>query len=470
MNRIKYLFGMFYLLLAISCTKKFLDVENTQQLFRESYVKDLTSMQEYVRGVYYTLAIEVESSNTVAPYVDLVADNLKPATTSANPYYNWAQTQLVSLNSMWTNSYMAIRMCSFVIDNVDKYRDENPQQADYIKGQAYGIRAYVYFRLVNIFAQHYTFTADASHPGVPYITTSDITKPYTRQTVQEVYAGMINDLKSANQHLPAVITDTRYMNRNAAKALLARVYLFKEDFNNAKTTAEELAAEVPLMTIGAGYPDDVFKFKPAASTETLFQLTPFNLINFLGKLVRRGPINYVATNDVANILRENLHDVRSNWIKDSTLAGKPVRLVKKFPVGLAPEVSPAITNLDVSYYVPVLRSSEMFLTVAEAAARTNDETKANSFLNRVRKRANPSLPDLNLSGPPLLDSIYKERRKELAFEALRMFDLQRWKMGVNRQDVVPGSPAQLPYPSNKAIGSIPNNEVIYGHISQNPGY
>jgi hypothetical protein len=70
----------------------------------------------------------------------------------------------------------------------------------------------------------------------------------------------------------------------------------------------------------------------------------------------------------------------------------------------------------------------------------------------------------------LLDLIYKERRKELAFESLRMYDLQRWKKGVNRIDVMAGSPANLPYPSNKAIAPIPLSDVKLAGLTQNQDY
>lgn len=63
-----------------------------------------------------------------------------------------------------------------------------------------------------------------------------------------------------------------------------------------------------------------------------------------------------------------------------------------------------------------------------------------------------------------------EWRKEFCFEGFRMWDLQRWKLGVNRTDVFSGSPAVLPYPSDKAIAPIPRQDVNLGGIPQNPSY
>jgi starch-binding outer membrane protein, SusD/RagB family len=467
---------IFFVSLFYSCSKDFLDVNNTEQLFRESYVKDLTSTEEYLRGVYYNLSFNVESGESNSTYPELVADNLRPLSGTSSPatssHYNWTQEAVVSaarnLNLLWKSSYMTIRMCSFIIDNVDKYRGEGPEWADNIKGQALAVRALIYFKLINIFAQPYTFTAEAGHPGVPYITTSDITQSYTRQSVNEVYDGMISDLLKAIGVLPETVADTRYMNRTAAKALLARVYLFKEDFTNAKKLAEEVVNLVPLLTTAAGYPNDIFKLKAPANTETLFQLTPLSP-NSLGRWVRRSPVKFCATTDVAGMLMEYPNDIRRSWVKDTVVSGSKFQLIKKFPIAVTPEF-PLITNPDLAYYTPVLRSSEMALTAAEAAARTGDENTARSYLNAIRKRADPSIAEVNASGVALIDSIYRERRKELSFEGLRMFDLQRWKIGVLRTDVLPGSPNKLAYPNNKAISPIPLDEVRLVGMSQNDSY
>ena len=459
-----------------SCTKDFLDVNNTQNLYRESYVKDLTSMQDYLNGTYVLLGSKFEAKIT-ATYPELSADNIRPASvtspTSMFAHYNWVQMAngINGMDELWVTGYTIIRACNFTIETVDKYRAENAAQADNIKGQALSIRAYVFFRLVNTFAQPYKYTTEASHPGVPYITTSDITKPYSRQTVSEVYNGMISDLISATQILPPAIADIRYMNRNAAKALLARVYLFKEDFANAKVMAAEIVNLVPLMTITAGYPDNMFKFKSPTQTETLFQLSPspggsLNRTDFISRYLRRSPIQFVATNDVANILKENMNDVRQAWVTNNSNQWN----VTKFPKGVAPEVTPAITIQEIAYYPAIIRSSEMFLTVAEASAKTGDENTARFHLDAVRKRADPTIPTVTATGAALLDSIYKERRKEFAFEGFRMFDLQRWKQAINRIDVLPGSPASLPYPNEKAISPIPTSDVKLAGIAQNQGY
>lgn len=472
MNR--YIYIIFLMAVLPSCKKSFLDVADNSNPNRQSYVKDLNSMQEFLNGIYVTLSFSYEEGMNAA-YPELIADDLKVSSSSIPlaQHNNWSQIpdasdppdNSKSMNATWQDYYKIIRSCNFIIEDVDKYASENLEKSKNIKGQAYAIRALVHFKLVNIFSQGYPFTINASHSGIPYITTSDVTKAFTRQTVSEVYNNLILDLKTAISLLPASISDCRYINGPAAKALLARVYLFKNDYINAKNQSQELINDYPLLSINKGYPVDLFKNKSSTQTEVFFQITPIdnNIIstNFLGIYLEFD--YYLATLDFVTLITENANDIRSSWVQNSPNGWK----VKKFPAGAGGGLNPTPSN---DYYVPVIRSSEMFLTAAESSAKTNDETNARLYLNAIRKRADPTIGDVTATGQALIDSIHKERRKELSFEGLRMFDLQRWKMAVQRTDVFPGYQTTLPYPSDKAIAPIPGQDVTLMGLRQNPGY
>ncbi len=76
--------------------------------------------------------------------------------------------------------------------------------------------------------------------------------------------------------------------------------------------------------------------------------------------------------------------------------------------------------------VPLIRLAEMYLTRAEANYHLNDADGAMKDINVVRARVNLD-PVEGMAGPNLLRKIYKERRLELAFEGLRLFDIRREK-------------------------------------------
>lgn len=480
MKYLKYSFIALVLFISInSCRKSFLDVEDNTVLLREQYVKDINSLQQYLNGIYILLARDFYNGFSGHQiYTDLTADNIKP--NSGNTiilfrHYNWDQIPGTNNSTgldngrddLWKSGYQLIRACSFAIDKANELKGENGEKANHIQGQAYSIRALVHFVLVNVFAQSYNFSPDAAHAGVPYIISWDWNDPFSRNTVAEVYNGLITDLTAAISKFPPGTNNTLVMNQNAAKALLSRIYLFKEDWQKAIALASEVAAAVPLLT-SAKYPAKLFTLE---ESEALFQLAPSSInaitksytTNFEGAFFRGSGARFFATKDISNLLTQNPNDSRKIWILSS---GPDKDSIAKFPINV---VAGFGSDLYRSHYATVLRSSEMFLTVAEAAAKTGDENTARTYLDAIRQRANPTALNSTATGAALLDSIYLERRKELAFEGFRMFDLLRWKQGVNRIDVATGGLTTLPYPSDKAIAPIPQQDVNYG-IPQNPNY
>lgn len=467
----KVIFFVILIIGSTACKKEFLNVTDTSTIIRQEYVTDLSTLSDYMNGIYIPFSTDYTFGYNII-YGDLVADNVKPVTGSNafSLHYNWAQladdkTGLTpvatsgNMNALWTSGYRIARFCNFVLEKVDQYRNEDPKLADNIKGQALGLRALVYHHLLNVFAQPFQFTGDASHPGIPFITTSDWTQPIEeRQSVGEVYADIISDLNSAMQLLPSVAKSTSLMNRNAAKALLARIYLFKRDFTAAKNMAREVMAVVPLMT--SNYPGNLFK---PQETETLFQLptrAPAGS-SWPSFYFRSASPQFIATTDISKLLTENPNDVRKAWV---TPLGTNFKIVK-FPANVVSNISSA----EKSYYLSIIRSSEMYLTAAESYAQIGNEDSARYYLDVIRKRADPSALTSTAMGTALLDSIYKERRKELAFEGFRLFDLLRTGKGVNRTDA--SDPIKtLPYPSNKAISPIPFLDIKVSGLEQNIDY
>ena len=82
----------------------------------------------------------------------------------------------------------------------------------------------------------------------------------------------------------------------------------------------------------------------------------------------------------------------------------------------------------------VVRYPEVLLSLAEALVQSGDydEAEVRNLINQVRQRPSVSMPRVEdvegtgLSADQLLEVIKHERRVELAFEGLRLFDLYRW--------------------------------------------
>jgi hypothetical protein len=122
--------------------------------------------------------------------------------------------------------------------------------------------------------------------------------------------------------------------------------------------------------------------------------------------------------------------------------------------------------------IKVIRLAEVYLIAAEASLPTN-EADALNYLNAVAQTRDPYFPGYNSTGAALLDDIVTERRKELAFEGDRFYDLNRLKRDIERQSDAASIPAPLsiPYTDYHRVAPIPQSELQANpNIKQNPGY
>lgn len=458
---------LFSFLIIPACKKSFLDVPVTQQKIAEDYVVDLATADELLNGILFLVARDAYKSDNVT-YADVASDNAKPLGSTLSAHYNWSQVASdndnteTNVNGLWVGSYNAIKSCNLLIEKVNLFQDEDINKANSIKGQALVMRALLHHNLVNTFAQPYNFSNDGSHSGIPYLTEYKQDAKVERVSVNTVYSNIINDLTKGIELIPATVVSKSSITRDAARSLLSRVLLFKKDYAGALKLAVEVCATVPLMP-AADYP---VKLYTASDNESIFWLTPSKTnsgyTDFQGYNFSRTD-RFSATTDLVTAIKERPNDSRNKWF---TLTSGFWQ-VKKFPKSV---VAGAFSFPEWSYYQTVIRSSELFLTAAECFVQTGNNDSAKVYLDKIRKRADPSAPVSVATGTALLDSIYKERRKELCFENLRMYDLLRTGKSIQRIDVVSPSPTTLPYPNDKAIAPIPLLDVKTYPLSQNPSY
>lgn len=470
-----YIVIFFLQIFSASCNKDFLNNSPGNVLPKETYVADTRTAQEYLTGIYALLSKDMFGVNNQV-YPDLVADNMKmfPGIPTFNSLYSWQQTADENptsdrnMNGMSYTGYKIIMACNFLLNKMEVLKNDNTEKANNILGQAYTIRALIHYIMVNTFAQSYNFTTDAQHPGIAYVKTEDWTKANAvRQPVADVYNDIITDLNDAIKLLPETKTSPLVISRYTAMSLLARAYLTKGDYVSAKNLANAVISKYPLMTVN--YPDKLYTDQ---DTEALLQMAPNDAsgvkTTFLGVYFKAPILFLVATRDMAVILQENTSDKRNKWVTMSKSGSDTIWNITKFPSGAVPN----ITTLAGAYYQDIIRSSELYLIASEAYAKMPNplEDSSRYYLNAIRSRANSTAALVTASGAGLLDSIYKERRKELAFEGFRMYDLLRWKKGVVRNDAISAGLKSLPYPSPYAIAPIPLLDVKLSGATQNEAY
>lgn len=144
----------------------------------------------------------------------------------------------------WELGYRVIGNCNKIIEIIQGLGNESTREQTIMMGENYYLRALSYFLLVNEFAQPYS-NNPTQNPGLPLKLTSDPNDlPQSRSTVAEVYDQVVLDLKNAITYLTLQQGETPksniYATKEAAEALLARVYLYMENWDGAWEMANKV--------------------------------------------------------------------------------------------------------------------------------------------------------------------------------------------------------------------------------------
>lgn len=456
------------LLSLASCKKSFLDKEPYNSVPTGDAITNLDDMETALNGTYAVLRSTNLYGRFIPLFGDLLADNVYISTTNSNRYLSFFQVNYTVSNGdvqgLWQSAYNAILDANNVINS----SITGTAEADQFRGEAMALRALMYFELVKHFAKPYT--VDPNALGVPIVLTYDPFAKPQRSTVTQVYAQIKTDLDKAIT-LMTMQRSSGYFTRYAAKALLARMYEFKGDWTNALATAQDVINNsgytlLPLSQVSAYWASNTPR---TDKLETLFEVV-FDFVGNAGNDAlsyfydQAGYGDALASQSLYNTYTAT--DVRRSLILTSSPTRGNVKVVNKFPNS---------TNTDKDD-MKVLRMSEVYLIAAEAAYQTANETLAKTYLNAVATRRDASFTGYTTTGTALLNSILLERRKELAFEGHRYWDLARYNMDVTRVNLssnYTGVPLVIPASNFRRILPIPQSELDANpniRNQQNPGY
>ncbi len=412
----------------------------------------------------------------------LIYSDIRSADTDIPTYFgNVGRYQMLSTDgfasSAWIGGYRTIFGANTFLQNLADNTGKltAAQEKQYI-AECKFIRALTMWHLVNLFAQPYNFTADASHPGIVIQLTAprnatdafDLTGRLPRSSVAAVYTQMQKDLTEAITDLPVVsgtrgISNVGRATRGAAQALLARVYLYKGDYTQAASFANTVIA---ANTYALNANDPRLAFYSYTTNESIFSVAMNlndnpNTNNAIGQHYGPDRRADITINPFANI---DTTQFRSKDRRRTTLFD--VRGANTFTAKFY-----AVDN-----WVPIIRYPEVLLTRAEALAQLDAgvSSDAVTLLNTVRRRSLPNVPAYAsyttasfANKQALIDAILFERRIELAFEGFRLYDLLRYKRDIPAHGTVP----RIAYNDSRVIFPIPYTDTqLNPLLSQNPGY
>jgi starch-binding outer membrane protein, SusD/RagB family len=447
----------FVLLTGMSC-KKFLDIPAPKNQIQTSEIfKDDQAAISTVTGLHSLMvtASLYPANGGITVFSGLSADEIY--NTNSDPDIDGFTTNsLVPKNenvntNLWSHVYKAIYHANAILEGLDNSNAVSDKIKKQLRGEALVIRALHYFYLVNMFGD------------VPLVLSTDyeVNQNMSRKDAGEIYKQIIDDLTEAKMILPTTYPSNGRLRPNkwTAAALLARVYLFREDWIHA----EEEATDVINSGIYS-LPFNLLTVFQPSSTETIWQLVRDNNntsegASFIPSSGTARP-RYVLTNFLMNSFEAG--DLRrTNWIGLNTVSTVNYYYPFKYKSRTATQAT--------EYYV-VLRLAEQFLIRAEARTQQNKLTGANGAaqdINIIRTRAGLVNTTAN-DKSSLLIAIAQERRVELFAEwGHRWFDLKRTKTA----DLILTIAKAPNWQSTDALYPIPLVQLqLNPNLEQNPGY
>lgn len=332
---------------------------------------------------------------------------------------------------VWSSAYKIIYAANAVIEGVAAstsadLRDSTRKQ---ITGEAKFIRAFSYFYLTNFFGD------------VPLVLTVDFNKTWQmpRTPQRQVYDQMLADLKDAQAVLPTDFTvgngERIRPNKWAATAMLARIYLYRGEYENAMKAATDVIDQHSIFEIEPDLNnvflyqsrEAIWQLKQTQENSTLRNATPEGYC-MLPIVPYKSPASARITAELRNAFEggDKRYDVWLDSTDNSSNQSIPPFL-SWYPAKYKLGQSNAVMGIPGEYYM-ALRLAEQYLIRAEANAlgASGGASAAIDDLNIIRHRA--GIDDLpgNLAGDALKAAIAKERQTELFAEwGHRWFDLKR---------------------------------------------
>lgn len=272
--KVKHILGTMSLAAAITgCS---LDVEMYDGVMAESL--NPRNLKEVSMGTYRLLKNDGGLIDNGYYFWNFGADDVSWCGTSTSgtfKIYDYTRSLTdTSVEYTWELGYRTIGNCNLVIEMCQALGNEISAEQKVIMGENYYLRALSYFLLVNEFAQPYS-NNPTQNPGLPLKLTSDPDDlPPSRSSVADIYAQVVADLKDAITYmtLPSDMTpkNNNYATKEAAEALLARVYLYMGNLEDAYTMADNVIKsgrfELETGERFATYPQHT----PETNKETIF--------------------------------------------------------------------------------------------------------------------------------------------------------------------------------------------------------
>jgi hypothetical protein len=491
---IKKLALLFIALAGILSCNKWLEATSSTQVSDATLFSSRSGFQDALCGVYISMGNEYEYGQMWTWYVNELAYG--PYAQQVSPLFTAIQNHewdnnLVNplIEGMWRAGYYSIANANKVLYELEAKPDivSDRIERNLMKGELLGLRAYIHFDLMRMFGLAQLKEADLDKYTVPYATSYD-KEPAPQKTYRETLVLLENDIDEAialleedpvrgnasDEFMANANADgfwdarNKRMNYFAAKALKARVLLFKGETDAAAAAAAEVIEEakaagafswVDAEAMTQATSNDVVDW--TFSTEQLFALEVSGLQSLTDVYI----FNSLGSGASSIFIDKNISDLSLfnpiNVSETEDIRG-PALMYKFY----SNQYRPYKYYNNSSYYegyrnrVPMIKISEMYLIIAEAAAERSETDKVKEVLGEIRSHRgiqdiDASLIWIGVNIDDLLDHVYLEYVKEFIGEGIAYYASRRLvpKMGAfinididwfNRMHLTP-----YPYPTDE---------------------
>jgi len=451
MKILKYiLISVFFL----SSCSNWLDISPEDEVVEEKLFKEASGYRNALNGIYKQIAEpSLYGKEATWGFMDVLAQTYNTGWGGIQTYdsYYKALTYDYELDavkpyieSMWENAYNSIANCNNIIKNISKVdKSKFPQgqlEIDLIKGESLGLRAFLHFDMLRMFAP-----APINDDGKSYI-------PYYKNypslgnenlIAKEVMSNVVADLVEAQTlvvqfdtmdilHKQWLSERCRFyasssssiktaedvffafrgfrMNYMAITAILARAYNYMGEYEKSKIEAEKI---INLQDDKGGLGSLVY-FTPAEklnkskkmTCDLIFSLSYPKLVDAFNPYCDDIDTELTINNfrnlfdDAADYRKKSLTYTTNTWNYYSS----------KYKNNNLGNVEESILDM-----IPMIRLSEMYYIIAEYYANNGNFTKATEYLDDVREGRNCTKGALNITD---MDSFKMELLKEVRREFL----------------------------------------------------
>ena len=484
-----------------SCSSSFLDVPPYSQISPEDYFSSTADAPTALVNAVYNALLQTNMHGF--PWIgvaSITSDDASKGSTAGDTgtdkqdldNFTFDATA-ISFDNVWEANYIGIIRANYAINTLPTLDIDN-EKKNRLMGEACFLRAYFYWNLWRCFGgvPLITFVPDPNDEEQQRISR-------TRATSSQVYEHILSDLDVAVESLPSLsslpVKELGRATSGAALTLRAKVFLYGGRWEEAASDARSVISQ-GVYSLSIPY-EDIWKEAGENTSGSIFEvqcrgLTPATAIGgFTETQGIRGMYGWGFNTPTSN-LRDiyEAGDVRPSaiFIEAGQTLWDGVQVISptentyynyKAYVSKTGE-SATVDSWQSNKNYRVLRYADLLLILCESLWHIDsDSDDIYTYLSSIRQRAGlmAVTADDYATAQDLLDAILLERRREMAMEYDRFFDLIR--QGRLYDPLIPISAlgessnpsSRFSWPRN-ALFPIPEKQIQLsgGSLKQNPGY